>query len=78
MFIFDIGIKILLTLTIFFFLIFFFLCRAWDTAHPEKRTLIGFLVSFLYTFLVFLAGLLLLIIIALVWHYLSNLFQQIP
>lgn len=40
-----------------FFVILFFLCSYWaNEYYPEKKFLIGFLVSILHSFLFFLAG----------------------
>lgn len=68
--VFDIGMKILLSGTFVFFLVFFFLCVNWAKhTHPERHIKIGFLVSMLYTFLFFLTGLLLLALINFFYKY---------
>lgn len=65
--IFDIGIKILLTLTSFFFFVFAFICRVWTRPkHPERCTIIAIFVSGLYSFWLLFFGTLLLIIIYLI------------
>jgi len=69
--IFVIGVKILLILTPFFFLVLFFLYSGWaQPKHPERRFIIGFLVSILGTFWFFLGGFLLLGLINTFYKYL--------
>jgi len=66
-----IGVKILLTLTSLFFLIFFLLGLYWAKEwHPERRATIGFLVSTLFTFWFFLGGVLILALFILFLKYL--------
>lgn len=78
MVIFDIGIKILFLLTFIFFFVFFLACREWaKPKHPERCTLIGFFVSGLYSFWVFVGGLLILVIISLLWLYLPKYLPEI-
>jgi len=57
LFSFDLGMKILFSSAILFFLIFFNLCTYWANEwHPERKFIIGFLVSFLHTFLYVFSG----------------------
>lgn len=63
--VFDIGIKILFAVTILFFLIFFSFCTYWAKEwHPERKFVIAFMVSSLYTFWVFTGGFFLLTFIS--------------
>jgi len=51
MFSFDSFAKASLLIPLFFFFIFFILCSYWATDyHPERKFIIGFLVSLFYTF----------------------------
>jgi len=69
--IFDIGIKILLGGTSIFFLVFFIICAGWGRPkHPERHIMIGLLLSILYSFLVFLGGFLILVLINILYKYL--------
>ena len=53
---FDLGMKIFLFSLVIYFFVLFFLCTYWaNESHPERKFIIGFLVSFLHTF-VFLVG----------------------
>jgi len=50
------GLKLLFIALIIYFLVLFFLCTYWaNESHPEKKFIIGFLVSFFHAF-VFLCG----------------------
>lgn len=70
--IFELGVKILLILSFLFFLIFAFFCRSWaKPMHPERCTIIGIFVSFLYTFWFLIGGFLLLILILIISLILS-------
>jgi cell shape-determining protein MreD len=53
----ELGIKIfLLSLTVYFFILFF-LCTYWANEwHPERKFIIGFLVSLLHSFVFLLGG----------------------
>jgi hypothetical protein len=77
----DLGIKILFFSTLIFFLVFFFLCVYWTKEwHPERKFVIGFLVSFLHTFLFFLTGifgLILAIFVSGISFYLVDYFKGI-
>jgi len=67
----NLGMTILLAGTFLFFLVFFILCSGWaKELHPERRAIIGFLVSILSTFLVFFGGLFVLGLILLFSKYL--------
>lgn len=56
---FHLVIKIFFASAIFYFLVLFFLCIAWaGEAHPERKYIIGFLVSFFHTFVFVLGGVL--------------------
>jgi len=75
--IFAIGVKILLILTSFFFLLLFFLYSAWSQPkHPERHLIIGFLLSTLFTFWIFLGGFLLLVLINTFYKYLFPIFES--
>jgi len=77
MVIFAIGVKILLTLTSLFFLVFFMLCLYWAKEwHPERRATIGFLVSTLLTFWFFLGGVLILALFILFLKYLFPIIKS--
>jgi hypothetical protein len=53
----ELGMKILLFSLFFYFFILFFLCTYWaNEYHPERKFIIGFLVSFFHTFVFLLAG----------------------
>jgi hypothetical protein len=53
---FNLGMKIFLLSLVIYFLVLFALCTYWAKEwHPERRFIIGFMVSFLHTF-VFLFG----------------------
>jgi hypothetical protein len=68
--VFDLGIKILLTVSLLFFMIFFFFCTYWAGEwHPERKLIIGFLVSILYTFWVLAGGFFLLVLISFLVKY---------
>lgn len=55
--IFDLGIKILLIASLIFFVIFFSLSSYWASEfHPERKYIIGFMVTILHFFWVFVAG----------------------
>ena len=71
--IFDIGIKILIAATSIFFLVLFYFARAWSASHPENSTRIGVMVGVLYSFMFFLAGLLIVSLISLSWDGLMSL-----
>jgi hypothetical protein len=70
------GMKILYSLSLIFFLILFSLCTYWTAEwHPEKKFIVGFLVSFFHTFVFFLAGIFGLVLAAFVskiFPYLVN------
>jgi hypothetical protein len=54
---FNLGIKIFLLSLVIYFLVLFFLCTYWAKEyHPERMFIIGFLVSFLHTFVFLLGG----------------------
>ncbi|MDI6602746.1 MAG: hypothetical protein QME57_01320 [Patescibacteria group bacterium] len=56
---FDLGIKILLFSALIYFLVFFYLASDWaEPKHPERKFSIGFLVSFLHTFVFIFGGVL--------------------
>jgi len=75
--IFVIGTKTLLILTSFCFLLLFFLYSAWSQPkHPERHYIIGFLLSTLFTFLFFLGGFLLLVLINTFYKYIFPFFQS--
>ena len=78
MLIFDIGIKFLLLSLPVFFLVFFFVCYSWaKPVHPKKSIIIGIAVSILYSFLFFLIGFILIVVISLVLPYLQGFIQQL-
>jgi len=57
LFSFDLGMKILFSSAILFFLIFFNLCAYWAGEwYPDKKFIIGFLASSLHTFLYIFSG----------------------
>jgi len=67
--IFDIGEKILFLLIFIFFLALFLVCRSWaKPMHPERRTIIGALISILYTFWFLVGGFLFLMIISFIYQ----------
>jgi len=77
MVIFAIGVKILLAGAFGFFLVFFMLCLYWAKEwHPERRAIIGFLVSTLYTFGFFLGGVLILVSVVLFLQYLFPIIKS--
>jgi len=54
---FNFGIKILLLSLVIYFLVLFILCTYWAREyHPERKFIVGFLVSFLHTFVFLLGG----------------------
>jgi hypothetical protein len=54
---FNLGIKIFLLSLSIYFLVLFFLCTYWAREwYPKGKFIIGFLVSFLHTFVFLLAG----------------------
>ena len=68
MLIFETGIKLLLLALPVFFLVFFFVCYSWSKpVHPKKSVIIGIAVSILYSFLFFLIGFILIVVISLIW-----------
>lgn len=72
---FNIGVKIILAVTIIFFIVFFWLCFAWSDMHRRGERLgIAAVVSFLYSFVVFFVGVLVVAAVSLVWEYLPKLF----
>ena len=74
--VFDIGIKTLLGSTSLFFLIFFFLCRAWASPmHPERSTKIGVILGTFFGFLFFLGAFIIVSLISLSWDNLMNLIK---
>jgi hypothetical protein len=77
----DLGMKILFFSTLIFFLILFFLCVYWAKEwHPERKFLIGFLVSILHTFVFLFAGifgLILAIFVSKISPYLIDYFKEI-
>ena len=78
MLIFDTGIKLLLLSLPVFFLVFFYLCYSWaKPEHPQKSVIIGIAVSILYSFLFFLIGFILIVVISLIWQYLGPFIQQL-
>ena len=78
MLIFDTGIKLLLLSLPVFFLVFSFLCYFWaKPEHPQKSVIIGIVISILYSFLFFLIGFILIVVISLVWQYLGPFIQQL-
>ncbi|KPJ71613.1 hypothetical protein AMJ50_01220 [Parcubacteria bacterium DG_74_3] len=78
---FDTGAKILLSFTAVFFLVFFYLCSLWSRPmHPEKRHIIGLMLSAIYGLAFLLIGFLALGIFFLIrenWEYWFNLIQSI-
>jgi len=67
--IFDLGIKILLSLTSFFFLVFSFLCSLWSKpAHPEARYKIGLMLAAIYSFAFLLGGFVIFGILFFLWQ----------
>ncbi len=63
----NIDIKFLLEATFIFFLVFFTLGERWsEPKHPKRHFIVGFLLSILWTFWFFLAGFLILLLVALV------------
>jgi hypothetical protein len=56
---FELGMKIFLSSLFLYFLTLFFLCTYWaNDWHPERKFIIGFLVSFLHSFVFLFAGIL--------------------
>jgi|YelNatPaOPRAMG01_1025707.scaffolds.fasta_scaffold05350_8 ABC-type Fe3+-siderophore transport system permease subunit len=56
---FELGMKIFFISLISYFLILFILCTYWAREwHPERKFIIGFLVSFLHTFIFLFSGVL--------------------
>jgi hypothetical protein len=54
---FNLGIKIFLLSLVIYFLVLFILCTYWAREwHPERKFIIGFMVSFLHTFVFLLGG----------------------
>jgi hypothetical protein len=54
---FNLGIKIFLLSLVIYFLVLFILCTYWAREyHPERKFIVGFLVSFLHTFVFLLGG----------------------
>jgi hypothetical protein len=54
---FNLGIKIFLFSLVIYFLLLFILCTYWAREwHPERKFIIGFMVSFLHTFVFLLGG----------------------
>jgi hypothetical protein len=53
----NLGMKILFSSAILFFLVLFSLCAYWTQEwYPERKLLVGFLVSLLHTFLYIFGG----------------------
>jgi hypothetical protein len=76
--VFDIGIKILIGSTSLFFLIWFFLCRAWaNPKHPEHSNKIGVMLGILYSFIFFLGGFIIVSLVSLSWGNLMNLIKSL-
>ena len=60
----DIGVIIVFSLAAVYFVVMFWLCRGWaKPKHPERRFLIGLMVSSLYTFWFIVIGMLILIVV---------------
>jgi hypothetical protein len=78
---FGLGMKIFLFSLFLYFFILFILCTYWANEwHPERKFIIGFLVSFLHAFVFLLAGFLGLILaqVALkLFPFLLNYFRGI-
>lgn len=74
--VFETGIKFLLAFTLLFFLVLFYLCRAWaKPMHPERNTKIGALIAILYSFWFFVGSFIIVILISLFWPNLVNLIK---
>jgi hypothetical protein len=53
----NLGIKILLLSLVIYFFVLFILCAYWASEwHPERKFIIGFLISFLHSFIFLLGG----------------------
>lgn len=75
MLIFNLGIKIILGITVIFFIVFFFLCFSWSSIHTkQQRIVIATTVSFIYSFAVFALGIVLVAVVSLAYQYLPGLF----
>lgn len=71
----NIGIRFLLGGTLLFFLVFWYLCRNWSHAlHPERSMKIGFLMSMMYSFLFFLGGFIITVLVAFSFDNLVRLY----
>lgn len=76
--IFDLGIKILLSLTSFFFFVFFYLTSLWSKpAHPESRYGIALMLSAIYSFVFLLGGFVIFGILFFLWENWPTLFNLI-
>lgn len=69
---FDLAVIILFSLAFLFFVIFFFLCRAWaKPMHPERRNIIALAMSTLYVFWFLLVGFIIIVAVnLLIWLFL--------
>lgn len=75
MLIFNIGIKILLAITVIFFIVFFYLCFVWSGIYTKRERLgIAATVTFIYSFVIFAAGAVVVALISAAWRYLPRLF----
>ncbi|MDI6591574.1 MAG: hypothetical protein QME61_01370 [Patescibacteria group bacterium] len=75
----NLGIKILIFSTLIYFLVLFYLASSWaEPMHPERKLKIGFLVSFLHTFLFIFGGVIglgLANFFLFLWNYLKGSFS---
>lgn len=69
----ELGIPTLLLLALIFFLVFFYICRIWARPmHPEKCTVIGLMMAFLFTFWFLFIGFLILVALLFLWPIFPN------
>lgn len=67
---FDIGIKILIIGIIIFFVVFANFCYHWADPHTRReRLIIAFMISFLYSCIIFPIGVIVLVLIDLIIKY---------
>lgn len=70
--IFDLGIKILLIVSLPIFIIFFYFSTSWaEEFHPERKYIIGFMVTILHFFWIFVAGFFFVVFLSLLVKFLS-------